>query len=169
WTAGFVWDLMDGMSMSVDYYSIELEDQVGDITNAWLLQQEADCRLGVQRDGSPADNPLDSSFCQDVLARITRVDAPGLPQDGEVDQIIRGPTNRAFRKVDGLDATWQWRYDTDRCGTFNTQIAYSHILTSESQERDDTPVVNRRDHMQSFEHRSRVRGAITWNYDDWTT
>lgn len=169
WTAGFVWDLMDGMSMSVDYYSIELEDQVGDITNAWLLQQEADCRLGVQRDGSPADNPLDSSFCQDVLARITRVDAPGLPQDGEVDQIIRGPINRAFRKVDGLDATWQWRYDTDRWGTFNTQIAYSHILTSESQERDDTPVVNRRDHMQSFEHRSRVRGAITWNYDDWTT
>src|SRR5690606_7089391 len=35
WTAGFVWDIIDGMSISADYYSIELEDQVGDITNAW--------------------------------------------------------------------------------------------------------------------------------------
>jgi len=169
WTAGFVWDIMDGMSTTVDYYSIELTDQVGDITNAWILQQEADCRLGVQRDGSPADNSIDSAFCQDILARISRFDAPGLPQDGEVDEIVRGPINRAYRKVDGLDATFSYRYDTDRWGSFNTQLAYSHILSSENQERSDTPVVNWRDDMQNFEHRSRVRGAVTWQYEDWTT
>ncbi|MGY0798347.1 TonB-dependent receptor plug domain-containing protein [Lysobacter sp. A286] len=169
WTAGFVWDIMEGMSTTVDYYSIELEDQVGDITNSWIMQQEADCRLGVKRDGSPADNPLGSSFCQDILARITRNVEPGTAFDGRVDEIIRGPINRAYRKVDGLDATWSYRLVTDRLGSFNTQLAYSHILGSESQERSDTPRVQLRDHMQNFEHRSRVRGAITWQMDDWTT
>lgn len=169
WTAGFVWDIIDGMSVSADYYSIELEDQVGDITNAWLLQQEADCRLGVKRDGSPADHSLDSSFCQDVLDRITRFDRPGTPQDGRVDEVIRGPINRAFRSVEGIDATYRYRVTTDRWGSFDTQLAYAHILKSETQERDDTPRVNWRDHMQNFEHRSRLRGAVTWQYNDWTT
>ncbi|HEU4774546.1 MAG TPA: TonB-dependent receptor [Lysobacter sp.] len=169
WTAGFVWDIMDGMSTTVDYYSIELEDQVGDITNAWIMQQEADCRLGVKRDGSPADNPLSSSFCQDILARISRNVEPGTAFDGRVNEIIRGPINRAYRKVDGLDATFNYRLVTDRLGSFNTQLAYSHILDSVSQERSDTPKIQLRDHMQNFDHRSRVRGAITWQKDDWTT
>lgn len=169
WTAGFVWDIMDGMSMSADYFSIELEDQVGDITNAWILQQEADCRLGVKRDGSPADNALDSSFCQDIMARINRYDRPNTPQDGQVEQITRGPINRAYRSVEGIDATFRYRATTDRWGSFDTQLAYAHTLKSETQERSDTERVNWRDHMQNFEHRSRLRGAVTWQHNDWTT
>lgn len=169
WTAGFVLDLIEGMSVSADYYSIELEDQVGDITTAWILQQEADCRLGVKRDGSPSDFALDSSFCQDIMARITRTDAPGTPSDQRISQVVRGPTNRAYREVEGIDATFRYRTTTDRWGSFDTQLAYSHILSSETQERFDTPLVNWRDHMQNFEHRSRVRGAVTWQYNDWTT
>lgn len=169
WTAGFVLDLIEGMSVSADYYNIELTDQVGDITNAWILQQEADCRLGVQRNGSPSDFSLDSSFCQEILGRITRLDAPGTPNDQRVEEIVRGPINRAFRQVEGIDATFRYRLTTDRWGSFDSQLAYSHILSSETQERFDTPLVNWRDHMQNFEHRSRVRGAVTWNYNDWTT
>lgn len=169
WTAGFVLDLIEGMSVSADYYSIELKDQVGDITNAWILQQEADCRLGVQRNGDPANFDLNSSFCQEILGRITRLDAPGTPNDQRVEEIVRGPTNRAYREVEGIDATFRYQMNTDRWGSFNTQLAYSHILSSETQERFDTPRINWRDHMQNFEHRSRVRGAITWQYNDWTT
>lgn len=169
WTAGFVLDLIEGMSVSADYYNIELTDQVGDITNAWILQQEADCRLGVQRNGSPADFSLDSSFCQEIIGRITRLNAPGTPNDQRVEEIVRGPINRAFRQVEGIDATFRYRLTTDRWGSFDSQLAYSHILSSETQERFDTPLINWRDHMQNFEHRSRVRGAVTWNYNDWTT
>lgn len=169
WTAGFVWDIVDNVSVSADYYSIKLEDQVGDITNAWILQQEADCRLGVQRDGSPADNPLESSFCQDIMARITRYDLPGTPQDQRVEQIVRGPINRAYREVEGIDATFRYTLDTDRWGRFDTSLAYSHILDSQTQERWDTPRVNWRDHASNDEHRSRVRGAVTWQYNDWST
>src|SRR3546814_10259795 len=70
-------------------YSIELKDQVGDITNAWILQQEADCRLGVQRNGGPSNFDLNSSFCQEILGRITRLDAPGTPNDQQVEEIVR--------------------------------------------------------------------------------
>src|SRR3546814_9821047 len=98
-----------------------------------------------------------SSFCQEILGRITRLDAPGTPNDQQVEEIVRGPTNRAFRQVDGIDATFRYRINTDRWGTFDTQLAYSHILGSETQERFDTPRINWRDHMQNFEHRSRVR------------
>lgn len=169
WTAGFVWDIIDNMSVSLDYYSIDLRNQVGDITNAYILEQEANCRLGVKRDGSPADFSMDSSFCQEMVGRVQRYSLPGTPQDGRVEQITRGPTNRAFRTVEGVDATFRYRLTTDRWGSFDTQLAYSHILESETQERYDTPRINWRDDPGNDEHRSRVRGAITWNYNDWTT
>src|SRR3546814_15960265 len=87
------------MSVSADYYSIELKDQVGDITNAWILQQEADCRLGVQRNGDPSNFDLNSSFCQEILGRITRLDATGTPNDQQVEEIVRGPTNREIGRA----------------------------------------------------------------------
>ena len=46
---------MDSMSITADYYDIQLENQVGDISNAYITQNEANCRLGVNRDGSPFD------------------------------------------------------------------------------------------------------------------
>src|SRR3546814_20636640 len=108
-------------------YSIELKDQVGDITNAWILQQEADCRLGVQRNGDQSNFDLNSSFCQEILGRIPRLDAPGTPNDQQVEEIVRGPTNRAFRQFDGIEATFSYRLTTDRSGTFVTQLSDYHL------------------------------------------
>src|SRR5690606_39119009 len=54
-TIGFVWDIMDNMSMSIDWYSIKLEGAVRDISTGYLLRNEADCRLGVTRDGAAVD------------------------------------------------------------------------------------------------------------------
>jgi iron complex outermembrane recepter protein len=47
YSAGFVWDIMEGMSFSADYYRIKLEDAASQLSSAFLLNNEANCRLGV--------------------------------------------------------------------------------------------------------------------------
>ena len=169
WTVGFVWDLMDSMSITADYYDIQLENQVGDISNAYITQNEANCRLGVNRDGSPFEWDMSSAFCQEIMSRVTRLSAPGTTLDQTIDEIVRGPRNRAQLGTKGIDASWRYRLDTDRMGDFNFQLAWTHTLESTYAEFDTDPVQDYRDDLDNYEHRSKVRGAVTWEYDDWTT
>lgn len=168
WTVGVVWDVIDNMSMTVDYYDIQLENQVGDISSAYILQNEANCRLGVNRDGTPFGLGIDSAFCQEMLSRVTRTSAPGTTNDMAVTQIVRGPRNRAQLGTKGIDATWRYRLDTDRYGDFNFHLSWTHTLEQTYAEFADEPVRDLRDQLNNYEHRSKVRGAISWERDDWT-
>ena len=69
-TVGFVWDVMDQMSLSVDYYNIKLEGAVKDISFGYLMRNEADCRLGKTRDGTPVDGA--SAACDYFRSLIGR-------------------------------------------------------------------------------------------------
>jgi len=169
YTVGFVWDILDNMSFSVDYWNIELENQVGDISLAYILQQEANCRLGVNRDGSPFEFSLDSQFCQDVINRIERQNVPGSALDQRIVELTRGPINRAFRAVDGIDANWRWRVDTGDTGEFAFEVFYTHTLGQEFAEFGDQTPRDYRDDLNNYDYRSRVRGSVMWSYEDWQT
>ena len=51
WGAGFVWDIIDQMSLSVDYYRIKLKDQALQLSASTILEAEANCRLGQYQIG----------------------------------------------------------------------------------------------------------------------
>src|SRR5690606_5961764 len=68
WGAGFVWDIMEGMSVSVDYYRIRLEDAAAQFSASYLLSAEAACRIGNYPNGDPAPNP---AVCANILTLIT--------------------------------------------------------------------------------------------------
>lgn len=167
WTVGFVYDVLENMSFSVDMYEIKLEDQAGDITNAYILRNEANCRLGVNPDGTPFQYSIDSAFCQEILGRITRTVAPGTTLDTRVNEIIRGPRNRGYLSSKGVDATWDYRLDTDALGRFNFQLAYTHTLESQYAEFIEDGIQDFRDDLDNYEHRSKVRGSIGWTRGDW--
>ncbi len=167
WGAGFVWDIVDNMSMSVDYYKIKLEDKARALDAGYLLQNEANCRLGVNRDGTPFQHAIGSPFCQNVIGLISRNSAPGTTLDQQVQRLNTAYINQAMQEVSGIDATFKYRYDTDRMGDFSLDLGYSLRLTDKAQRFDGDVVVDSRDKWD-YDPRSRVRGSVGWARDDWS-
>ncbi len=162
---GFVWDIVENMSLSVDYYRIKLQDQAQQLSATTLLESEADCRLGIRRNGTPSLNAPGSAYCQNVLSLITR--QAGAP-DGVIQRINSAFINAALTDTSGIDATYKYRFDTDRFGTFRTELGYSLVLTNKFKQFKTDPLVDFRD-VPGNDGRSRARGSVTWSKGDWET
>ena len=158
-TAGIVWDVHDSVSMSVDYYNIELEGAINDLTGL-LFREEAACLIGTTRDGTPVDTS--SARCANFTGRVIRD-----PDTGEVLEFNTYPQNQALTKTSGLDARVTYKLDTDRMGDFMAELGWTHVLKLEAQQFEGEPFENRRDHMQWFNFRSRVNWQVGWTKDDW--
>lgn len=166
WGYGFVWDIIDNMSLSVDYYRVRLEDKASQLSSGYILQNEANCRLGVNRDGSPFAEAPDSTFCQNIYSLITRTVAPGTSLDGRLQSLNTAYINTAFQEVSGVDANFKYSLDTDRMGRFNFDIGYTIRMTDKSKQFADDELVDYRDEWD-YDPRSRVRGSVGWAYNDW--
>lgn len=163
-TIGFVWDVVDNMSVSVDWYDITLEGAVSDIDTGYLLRNEADCRLGQTRDGNPVD--INSAGCQYFLSLVERTGVDSI-NDDEIEEFRSVPYNQAHIETSGIDAKWRYRIDTDRMGDFGLELGWTHVLKLEEQDFPGSDVRNTRDHPQYFNFRSRVNWQATWQRDDW--
>ena len=166
-TAGFVWDVTDNLSMTVDYYKIELNGSIQDLSSTFTLDAEAGCRTGLTRTRSPYPFAADSAYCQSVLTRIDRISNPGANNDGQIEEIRSGPINRTFLSTKGIDASILYRFDGSDWGMFNTSLAWSHTLEQETQEFPNDPINSYRDDLTNFDFRSRIRGSVSWELNDW--
>lgn len=166
WGIGFVWDIVDNLSLTVDYFDIKLEDRAITLSPALLLQQEADCRLGVKRDGTPFEYSPGSAFCQGVLAAVSRNSAPGTTLDQRIQAINSTYINAAYQRVTGIDSTLAYSWDTDRLGRFGVNLAWSIELSDEYKRFESDPLIDYRD-MADYNSRSRARGSFTWTKGDW--
>ena len=63
WTAGVVWSPMPELDFTLDWYDIEMRNQTQALSVNRILQNEYDCRLGIDEDP-------DSQFCADTIARV---------------------------------------------------------------------------------------------------
>lgn len=165
-TVGFVWDVIDNMSISMDYYDIELRDAVRDISGL-LFRNEAECLLGTTRDGEAVDP--NSEFCQFYTSLVNREDTGGPFNDGDVTSYVSFPINQTLNRTTGIDAAWRYKIDTDRMGEFTFGLNWTHVLTLEQQEFEGERVEDIRDHPQFFNNRSRISGNVVWEKNDWTT
>ncbi|MET0130453.1 MAG: TonB-dependent receptor [Stenotrophomonas chelatiphaga] len=168
WGAGFVWDIVDDMSLTVDYYRIRLEDAAAQLSNDYLLRAEAACRLGSTSDGRALPTP---AVCQNVQSLITRINSPGAPDDGRISRINNAYINTALQDLSGIDASYKYRLDTDRLGRFDFDFGYSLTLTNKYQQTADDELIDYRDLPPEYWYpeRSRARGSVTWTKGDWAT
>lgn len=172
-TAGFVWDIIEGMSVNVDYYRIKLRDASTALSAATILRNEANCRLGVTETGAPFPSALSSPFCQNVLSLVTRQVAPGTALDGQISRINTAYINSALNDISGIDANYKYRFDTDRFGTFDLRLAYNLTLTNKYKESESQVLIDYRDRFDGpdggLTQRSRLNGSVGWFYNDWST
>lgn len=163
---GFVWDIVDDMSLSVDYYRIKLEDQSLQLAASTLLADEANCRIGTYANGNQFEYASNSVYCQNVYNLIQRA---GGTTDGPIQRINSAYINAALTDTSGIDATYKYRLDTDRMGTFRLDLGYSIMLTNKYKQSEDDELIDYRDTPSLYNSRSRVRGSLNWTIGDWST
>lgn len=167
-SAGFVWDIMDGMSLSMDYWRIELTDAASQLDNDYLLRNEAVCRLGVEDPNDPAPS---AEFCENIFGLISRTNAPGTTLDGRLDRINNAYINTAKQNIAGVDTNFRYRHITDRWGTFRFEGSWAYNIHNKYQQLPEDDLVDYRNVRPSlnfmYPERSRVRATASWEYEDW--
>jgi iron complex outermembrane recepter protein len=164
WGAGFVWDATEGLSLSVDYYDIRMDDEIQALDLQYILDGEAGCVTGKSPDGKPFANAPGSTFCQNMMARVTR--DPGT----DLITFVRGGyLNSSFAHFTGLDSALRYRLRTDRFGTFSWRADLTNSLKSEQQLFSTQPVDSHfRDSPTNFNYRSRLEASMGWAGAGWT-
>ncbi len=163
WTAGFVWDILDNLSVSADYYDIRLNDVVNVQSGSTIIEAELGCNTGKYANGSPYPYALSSGYCQASLARIDRN-----PDTGAITEIRSGPINQAFLGTKGIDATLRYAFTTENWGRFSTSLNWTHVLEQTEQLSADQPINSYRDSNSNLDNRSKVRLSVNWLRDDWS-
>ncbi|MBB5206886.1 TonB-dependent receptor plug domain-containing protein [Chiayiivirga flava] len=100
--AGVVWSALDNLTFSLDWYHIEVTQQIAPLTLQTILNLEA------------AGNPL-------VDGLVTRN-----PQTGAIQFVSRLPLNLSGFRTEGLDFETDYRLETD-IGVFNPNLTVTYI------------------------------------------
>jgi outer membrane receptor protein involved in Fe transport len=154
WTIGTVWSPTSWLDMTLDWYDIDMRDQVEDLRTSTVMLNELDCRTGVL--------PADSALCVDTLARITRM------QDGSLYGVHVNPINVARETTDGLDFSANLRWET-RLGNFGINAGYTWVNSHEIQVYPDEPVVDMFSVNSGYDiPRSKANLRLSWSKDAWS-
>jgi outer membrane receptor protein involved in Fe transport len=108
-TIGLVLDPMDNLTVSVDYWSIEIENTISSVGAENIIRQCATNNLlcsSVQRSGS------------------------GSLWQGESGYVFNGLQNIGTNKWEGVDVAASWSQDA-LGGTFNVNLAGTYMMTKE--------------------------------------
>lgn len=160
WTAGFVWSPGGGFDVSVDYFDIQMRNQVQDLSTDQLLQDEANCRLGARVDGTPVDPG--SPTCVDALSRITRL------SDGRLYGVFVNPINVARESTSGVDVSTHYRLAT-AIGDFRLSGNYTWVRKHDYQQYAGDAVEDQFAVNSGFDiPRNKTSASIAWERNAWT-
>ena len=166
---GVVWDIAHGLSVSLDYWQIELEGKSQYLDTATLLNANADCLLGKRIDGTPVDGG--SGACA-LYADYVQRDA-----SGNVTEYFLGAINQAGVRTKGFDASLKYAWSWGAMGDFNVNAGFSRTLAYDVKVADGDPW---QDYTacsysatyscgsQPLAFRSRTNWTVSWNKDEWT-
>ena len=156
WTAGFVWqpqsghEKLDGLNLTVDYYSIDLRDMIS------VQPAEVVYEACLSAASNPTGDP-NSVACQAIFRN---------PQSGGAAPTTVSYINAAFAKVEGVDFTANWRTDLAR-GDFGVNFMITKLISEETQATDASPVYEWKGSLGPTEGTSLTNGA--YDYRTFTT
>lgn len=163
---GVVWQPMRNLSLSVDYFRVELTNQVRDMSADTILRDEADCRIGKTQGGSAVDP--NSPTCRDAIARVERQTTG--PLTGQLIGIFTNPINIAQETTSGVDVAARWRVPTDRIGEFKVALAYTYVDEHTFQQYPGDPVIDKLAFDSGYYiPRDKGTASVSWALDRLTT
>jgi len=165
WGAGLVWAPNENLSLSLDYFDVQLEDQVQNLRVDNVLQDEADCRLGETQNGTAVD--IGSPTCVDALARVTRY-PDGSVSEGEVASVRVNPINIANESTDGVDLGFRYKQPVGEASlTFNASV--TKVFSHNSRQYVGDPLVDQFNPASGFViPRSKASASLTLDTGPWS-
>ncbi|WP_226469552.1 TonB-dependent receptor plug domain-containing protein [Luteimonas panaciterrae] len=173
WSAGFVWDATDNLSLSADYWRMTIDNQVQDFSITDILELESECINGVPKNaGDPLRVTPGSAECSSITSRVTRsapgTNASGLPDSnyplGQVRSVFSGPINLSYREVAGVDVSARYRLPATAWGDFSFAFNYTNQLKTNTRRDKGSPLIEGRDD----EIRTFARASVSWERGPWT-
>ncbi|WP_144391476.1 TonB-dependent receptor domain-containing protein [Pleionea sediminis] len=150
---GFVYEPIENLSLSVDFYQIELEGLVEFENGLAITNIYQNC---INVDGYADANPELCAFAD------YRVDT-----DGTGFRVLTFPINTAYRLQQGVDSSFKYNFDSEY-GRFSFTANHTNVLKSERQLFSGSPVdTNWRNNRANNDLRSRFRSSSTWEYNDY--
>ena len=155
WTAGVVWSPIPALDFTLDWYNIEMRNQTQALSVNRILQDEYDCRLGIDQDP-------DSQFCADTIARVVRSGA-----DNRIASVHGGYVNIGMERTSGLDATANYRLATG-FGTFRFSANYTWVDSHERRDAPDASLVDMLAINSGYDiPRNKFNTSIGWERNGW--
>ena len=111
YSAGVVYDPVDWLDLSLDYYNIEIEDSISQYT----AQNIVDCTR----------DPATYGACPTGLGAILRA------ADNSLDELTTGFANRGLLKTSGLDFRANTDFDLGGMGKLRNNLMVSYIMNFE--------------------------------------
>lgn len=154
WSAGFVWSPAVGLDLSVDWFDIDMRDQVQDMDVSTILRDEAACRLGDADAASPT--------CVDAIGRVTRT------SDGRLYGVHVSPINIARETTRGIDVGLRYRLSTG-IGDFILSGNHTWVKTHDFQQFEGDVVEDQFAINSGFDiPRTKTSASVTWENAAWS-
>lgn len=163
WTAGFVWDIRDRLSVSADYWFIEIENAIDNVGRDFILAADLGCEAGINTDGSPYVNPFTAEaptdeFCQSMRSRIDR-NGP----NNAISEIREGPINKGGRRAEGVDVAVRYGFDTASFGDFNFALNYTNLMKLSTKETEASDWTDGKRGARD-DIKTKLRASASWLY-----
>jgi iron complex outermembrane receptor protein len=156
---GAVWSPSTDFDVSLDYWSIKIDDLVTNLSADQLLRDESTCRIA---------GDLASPTCADAIARIVRYPLDALNKPGEIRQILVNPINAASTSVNGIDVSARYALRTRDYGVFITKLNYSKTLDKKSRQFAGDALNDDLEDLTNYDWRDKLNASLTWNIRDWS-
>jgi len=143
-TVGFVWDVLDNLSLETTYYSINYENKIGSVSNNELLRIE-------QENGGMGSTPA-------VIERLPN-------STGQIDRMLTGYINKESLSTDGVDFSARYNQDTS-FGDFTATVNVSYVMKFEDKAGADSAAFD----SAGLQDYPELKGdlAMTYTYSDVT-
>src|SRR3546814_2400325 len=146
---------MPELDFTLDWYDIEMRNQTQSLSVNKILQDEYDCRLGIDEDPG-------SQFCADTIARVVRSGA-----DNHIASVHGGYVNIGMERTSGLDASANYRLETG-AGTFRFSANYTRVNSHERQDAPDAALVDMLAITSGYDiPRNKFTARIGWEFNEW--
>lgn len=146
WSVGFVWNPLDDLSIAIDYFDIQLEDEIGLNSMQSLLDEEFRLAGGAPVAGGG------------TVGKVTRF------QNGRIFFVDRTNANIAKRETDGLDIEGNYSFSVGGVGDFRSSVLWTHV---NNYERDTADGRGLRD-PDFFDPADRGSWSLNWALGDFS-
>ena len=160
WNAGVVWAPTSTFSVSVDYYSWDIENEVSSISGDQLLLGEYYCRTGA------AGTPI--TACGNISEWVNR------GPSGDLVSLYTPKVNIAKQNLELVTAELKYMVDVGNFGSLAFAGNYTNKLRHKLQTDPETaPVDLLRDPASMWTYdsyaKTRLDASVAWAKGDWTT